>query len=301
MAIAAEHQIAAQNDGYGPPRDSAWRRIDWRSHLHWVLVDGEPVNYVDIGSGPPLLLIHGLAGSWQNWLETIPHFARTHRVVAPDLPGFGESPMPREKISIAGYGRQVDAFCDEVGIERAAVVGNSMGGFVAAEVAIQHPHRVEKLVLVSAAGITIEHQRNDRLLALMRRFEFALTWAATHPRPEFMLRRRARHAARFVFAHPDRIPGPLLTENVRGSGKPGFVDALDALTSYPLRDRLERISVPTLVVWGDSDRLVPTSDADVFEDLIPNARKVVYEDTGHVPQLERPGRFNADVEAFLRS
>jgi pimeloyl-ACP methyl ester carboxylesterase len=292
---------ASQRDGYGPPRDSAWRRIDWRAHQRWVLVDGAPVNYVDIGTGPPMLLIHGLAGSWQNWLETIPHFAETHRVVALDLPGFGESPMPREKISISGYGRLVDAFCDAVGIDTAVVVGNSMGGFVAAEVAIQHPHRVEKLVLVSAAGITIEHQRNDKLLALMRRFEFALTWAATHPPPEFMLRRRARRAAAFVFAHPDRIPGPLMAENVRGNGKPGFVDALDALTSYPLRDRLERISVPTLIVWGDSDRLVPTTDADVFEELIPGSRKLVYEDTGHVPQLERPGRFNADVEAFLRS
>jgi pimeloyl-ACP methyl ester carboxylesterase len=298
MATVAQVQ-ASPHDGYGPPRDSAWRNIDWRAHQHWVLVHGEPVNYVEMGSGPPMLLVHGLAGSWQNWLETIPHFARTHRVVALDLPGFGESPMPREKISISGYGRLVDAFCDEVGIDRAVVVGNSMGGFVAAELAIQHPHRVEKLVLVSAAGITIEHQRNDRLLALMRRFEIALTWAATHPRPEFMLRRRARRVARYVFAHPEKIPGALLTENVRGNGKPGFIDALDALTSYPLRDRLERISVPTLIVWGDSDRLVPTSDADVFDDLIPDSRKIVYADTGHVPQMERPGRFNADVEAFL--
>jgi pimeloyl-ACP methyl ester carboxylesterase len=299
MAVASERPAPAELDGYGPPADSEWRRIDWRSHQHWTTVDGRPVNYVEMGSGPPLLLVHGLAGSWQNWLETIPHFAATHRVLAPDLPGFGESEMPREKISMAGYGRFLDAFCDEVGVERAAVVGNSMGGFVAAELAIQHPHRVERLVLVSAAGITIEHQRNDRLLALMRRFEFALTWAATHPRPEFMLRRRARRAARFVFAHPERLPGALVVENARGGGKPGFLDALDALTSYPIRDRLEEISVPTLVVWGDSDRLVPTRDADVFEELIPDARKVVYEDTGHVPMLERPARFNADLEAFL--
>ena len=177
---------STSRDGYGPPPDSAWRRIEWQEHLHWIEVAGRPVNYVEIGSGPPL------AGSWQNWLETIPHFAGTHRVVALDLPGFGESPMPAEGISIPGYGRLVDAFCEALDLERGAVVGNSMGGFICVEMAIQHPHRVEELVLVSAAGLTIEHQRNERALALMRRLEAVLSWAATHPRAEFYLRPRAR-------------------------------------------------------------------------------------------------------------
>jgi pimeloyl-ACP methyl ester carboxylesterase len=301
VAIATDTPPSTAHEGYGPPPDSAWRRIDWQQHLHWIEVAGRPVNYVEIGSGPPLLLVHGLAGSWQNWLETIPHFAGTHRVLAPDLAGFGESPMPAERISIPGYGRLIDAFCDAVGLERGPVVGNSMGGFIGAEMAVQHPHRVERLVLVSAAGLTIEHQRNEPALALMRRLEVVLSWAATHPRAEFYLRPRARWGLRYVFAHPERLPGPLVVEQVRGSGKPGFIDALDALTDYPIRDRLERIAAPTLVVWGDRDRLVPVDDADAFEELIPDARKIVYEDTGHVAMLERPERFNRDVEEFLAS
>jgi pimeloyl-ACP methyl ester carboxylesterase len=301
VAIAADMPTSTSRGGYGPPPDSAWRRIDWQEHLHWIEVAGRPVNYVEIGSGPPLLLVHGLAGSWQNWLETIPYFVGTHRVLALDLPGFGESLMPAERISIAGYGRLVDAFCEVVGVERGAVVGNSMGGFIVAEMAIQHPHRVEKLVLVSAVGLTIEYQRNERALALMRRLEAVLSWAATHPRAEFYLRPRARRGLRYVFAHPERLPGPLVVEQVRGSGKPGFIDALDALSDYPIRDRLERIAAPTLVVWGDRDRLVPVDDADAFEELIPNARKIVYEDTGHVAMLERPERFNRDLEEFLAS
>jgi len=113
-------------------------------------------------------------------------------------------------------------------------------------------------------------------------------------------RSRLRQATLYsVMRHPARIPPPLAAEQLRGSGRPGFMDALDALTSYPIRERLGEIACPTLVVWGDSDRLVPTRDADVFEQLIPNARKVIYSDTGHTAMLERPQAFNAELRAFL--
>jgi len=102
-----------------------------------------------------------------------------------------------------------------------------------------------------------------------------------------------------VVAHPDRLPGPLVLEQVNGAGKPGFGPALDAMVRYPIRDRLGEIDVPTLVVWGELDRLVPLRDAAEFEWLIRDARKVIYEDTGHMVMLERPQRFNADVRAFV--
>ena len=79
---------------YGPEGRSAWLDIDWREHLNWASLRRGPVNYVDIGEGEPLVFIHGLSGSWQNWLENIPHFAASRRVIALDLPGFGASPMP---------------------------------------------------------------------------------------------------------------------------------------------------------------------------------------------------------------
>jgi len=102
-----------------------------------------------------------------------------------------------------------------------------------------------------------------------------------------------------VAAHPARLPGPLAAQQVLGSGKPGFSDALEAMCHYPLRDRLEKIGCPTLVVWGDKDILVPVKDADIFEELIPDSRKIIYQDTGHVSMMERPARFNSDVKAFL--
>jgi pimeloyl-ACP methyl ester carboxylesterase len=90
-----------------------------------------------------------------------------------------------------------------------------------------------------------------------------------------------------------------VAEQIRGSGKPGFVPALDALAGYPIRDRLAEIACPTLIVWGAEDKVVPVRDADEFARLIPNARKVVWSQTGHVPMLERPAAFNRLLEAFL--
>ena len=290
-------------DAYGPVGRSAWLDVDWRSHQRWVRVEERWLNVIDVGSGPVVLFVHGLSGCWQNWLENICVLAADHRVVAVDLPGFGESEMPAEKITISGYAATLDRLCDELDIDAAAVVGNSMGGFVGAELAIRFPQRVERLCLVSAAGLSIEHMRSDPVLALLRRTEnlvaFYAGWFAS--RSDLVARRaRLRRMLVGLVAHrPERLPGPLIAEQIRGSGKPGFVDALDALTSYPIRDRLDDIACPTLIVWGDKDRLVPVRDASEFERLITDSRKLVYADTGHVAMLERPARFNADLRAFL--
>jgi pimeloyl-ACP methyl ester carboxylesterase len=293
-----------ESDAYGPQGRSEWLDIDWREHQHWASLTGATVNYVELGEGDPLVFIHGLSGCWQNWLENIPHFARTRRVIAVDLPGFGASPMPAEKISIKGYAAVVDELLDSLGIERAAVVGNSMGGFIGAELAIEFATRVERLVLVSAAGLTTAEMHNEKALAILRRagnvLAYSTAWLGT--RSDRLSRRPGLRKALMlmVAAHPDRLPAALSAEQLRGSGKPGFLDALEALGTYPLADRLARIEAPTLVVWGDKDRLVPLRDADRFVEAIgDNANKVVYSDTGHVAMLERPERFNADVEKFL--
>ena len=152
---------ARADPGYGATADPDWREIDWREHLHWAEIEGKRINYVDIGSGdgPPIVFIHGLSGTWQNWLENLPYFAQKHRCIAMDLPGFGYSDMPAEKISISGYARQVDALCEQLELGRCIVVGNSMGGFVTAELCIRHPERVERACLVAAAGISITNLR----------------------------------------------------------------------------------------------------------------------------------------------
>ena len=282
---------------------NAWMDIDWREHQRWVTVEDRPVNLIDIGEGPPLVFVHGLAGSWQNWLLQLPEFSRDHRCIAVDLPGFGASPMPAEKITIAGYGRWLDQLFEVLEIEAAAVVGNSMGGFIAAETAIKFPHRVERLVLVAAAGLSVERQRNDTVLRAMEVTEnvVQMTLANVLARADFLVKRpRGRRALMWgVAAHPEQMPGPLVKEQIRGASGPGFVQALDALTSYPIRDRISDIDCPTLIVWGPKDILVPIKDAHEFDRLIPDSRLLIYEDTAHVPMLERPERFNDDLRAFL--
>ncbi|HEV3000456.1 MAG TPA: alpha/beta hydrolase [Solirubrobacteraceae bacterium] len=280
-----------------------WQDVDWREHQRWATVDGRAVNYVELGSGPPILFVHGLGGCWQNWLENLLAFAGDHRVVAVDLPGFGFSEMPREKISISGYGVFVDRFCEEVGIDAATFVGNSMGGFVSAECAIKFPHRVERLVLVAAAGISTGNFRSERLLKAMYVGESVAQWVTARVvgrSRELAGRPRGRQAIMwFVTPRAAGLSPELVIEQARGAGKPGFLQALDALTDYPIRDRLGEVRAPTLVVWGEKDLLVPVEDAEVFHELVPDSRLVVYEDTGHVPMLERPERFNADMRRFL--
>jgi pimeloyl-ACP methyl ester carboxylesterase len=297
---------------YGPRGRSAWLDVDWREHQRWVLVDGEPVNVIELGpiedptrpEGLPLVFVHGLSGSWPNWLEQLPVLAAKRRVIAMDLPGFGHSPMPSWPISISAYARMLDRLLDVLGIDAAALVGNSMGGFISAELAIAYPQRVERLVLVSAAGIsTYEHRDALRALPVLRRAERIVAaytaWMAS--KSDTVARRaRLREATlNVVTRHPSRLPAPLAAEQLRGSGKPGFMQALAANLDYDFRERLPEIACPTLIVWGTDDRLITARDAQVFAELIPDSRVVMYADTGHLSMLERPQAFNALLEEFL--
>jgi pimeloyl-ACP methyl ester carboxylesterase len=289
---------------YGPVGRSPWMDIDWRSHQRWVTVQGQPLNVIELGEGPPMVFVHGLSGSWPNWLEQLPVLAERHRVIALDLPGFGHSPMPTETITISYYARLLDRLLGELEVGAAALVGNSMGGFISAELAIAYPQRVERLVLVSPAGLsTYQHHRVMRVLPWLARAErIAAAYTAwTAARSDTVARHRGLRNATLgmVVRHPGLLPGPLAAEQLRGAGKPGFVQALRAILDYPLEDRLGEIACPTLIVWGDSDRIISMRDAELFERLIRGSRKVIFKDTGHVSMLERPEAFNELLEEFL--
>jgi pimeloyl-ACP methyl ester carboxylesterase len=208
--------------------------------------------------------------------------------------------MPREQISIPGYAHTVDAICAQLGIQDPTVIGNSMGGFVGAELAITQPTRVAKLVLVSAAGLSTEYRRAQPLLVAARLWTYVTARAGARADVVVRRRRLRRLALQGIVRYPEKLSGPLTWELVQGASKPGFMQGLKANLEYSFRDRLPQIEVPTLIVWGRNDMIVPVGDAARYERLIgPNAHKVIFEDTGHVPMLERPTRFNALLDEFL--
>jgi pimeloyl-ACP methyl ester carboxylesterase len=305
-APASPWRYRDADDDYGATASPDWRETDWARELKQVEIHGTPMNYVDVGrdSGDeePAVLVHGLGGQWQNWLENIPRLALDRRVVAMDLPGFGLSPEPDddEGISIPRYGQYVNALCDKLGLGKVELVGNSMGGYIAAEVAIQFPERVGRLVLVSAAGISSAETLQAPILTVGRVATALATNSVARYR-RLASRPITRHFSLALVARYPRLLKPDFAYEgfFKGAGKPGFDDALRACLDYDFRDRLPEVKVPTLIVWGEKDSIIPVRDADTFERLIDDSRKLVMKDTGHIPMAERPVAFNEVLVDFL--
>jgi pimeloyl-ACP methyl ester carboxylesterase len=298
-----ERPDATPSDGpdpYGNP-DPEWLGIDWRRHLQTVeLANSTKVNYVEMGEGPSLLLIHGLGGAWQNWLENIPALARRHRVIALDLPGFGASPMPRWTLNIRNYGSMVLDLLEALDTGPVAIAGNSMGGFVAAEVSIRSAPAVSKIALVSAAGIS--HARMYKApTETLGRMAAAMAPLAFRYHEDALRRPRLRIAVvRNLFYKPWALRRELIWEFVSNGVKaPGFAQAVHGLAGYDILDRLAEVEDPVLIVWGRHDMVVPPADALAFHEIIPNSRLEIFDRTGHIPQAERPVRFNRVLEEFV--
>jgi pimeloyl-ACP methyl ester carboxylesterase len=305
-APATPWRYREADDDYGATASPNWRETDWAKELKTAEVDGVPMNYVDVGTDTgdeePAVLVHGLGGQWQNWLENIPRLALDRRVVAMDLPGFGLTPEPHddERISIPRYGRFVNGLCDQLGLGTVELVGNSMGGYIAAEVAIQFPERVNRLVLVSAAGISSAETLQAPILTFGRVATALATNSAARHR-KLAARPVTRHMSLALVArHPRLLKADLAYEGFfKGAGKGGFDAALRASLDYDFRGRLPEVKVPTLIVWGEKDSIIPVRDADEYERLIEDSRKVVMRDTGHIPMAERPTAFNDVLVEFL--
>jgi len=314
LADLPEPTPADGPDPYGNP-DPEWLRIDWREHLRTVDVDTvaydgagpdpTPINYVEIGPaegdrGMPIVFVHGLGGCWQNWLENIPHFARHHRVVALDLPGFGQSPLPSWTISIASHGRVLLDFCRQLGLEGGAVVGNSMGGFVTAEAMTQSAEAFERMALVSAAGISHSRKLSGPSVTAAR-MTAVVAPIGLRMREQALLRPRLRmRTLGNVFYNPLKLRTELLWEFIyNGPGTDGFLPAVSGLIGYDFLDRLGTVETPTLIVWGRNDRIVPPADSAGYGNRLRKARATIYDRTGHCAMAERPVRFNRELEAFL--
>jgi pimeloyl-ACP methyl ester carboxylesterase len=178
-----------------------------------------------------------------------------------------------------------------------------VGGFVATEAVIDEPRRFDRLVLVSAAGISFAESRGRRTEALARTMAAAAPHLLSGDRRLYLTRPGGRQLAfGRVMRTPAKLRPELLKEQVRpGLSAPGFADAMIAIAGYDTRERLTEIEIPTLVVWGLNDRIVPVEAALGYQRLIPRSRLEIFERTGHVPMLERPRRFNTVLEEFVAS
>lgn len=279
----------------------SWEDFDFSPYEHSALVLGRRLNYVDIGdrSKPVLLYVHGLCGTWRNWIFNILPFADRYRVIAVDLPGFGQSEMPAGEFSIHNYVQTINALLDELSIDKVIYVGSSMGGQIGAVFGKLLPERLHKLVLVDPAGFTT----SSRVLTALQPFSWTLDLAMRFgARIVRFLAFNAILAAMFtkiVLYKPRQVSGALMLLLLNGIGKQGFRPAVKTIVATPILSVPGEVSTDTLIIWGRQDSLIPKSDAFRYAKMIPHAELELMDDVGHIPMFETPDRFNKLLDRHL--
>jgi pimeloyl-ACP methyl ester carboxylesterase len=261
-----------------------------------------------VGSGPPILLIHGIGDSSDTWLRVIPQLAQRHTVIAPDLLGHGESAKPRADYAVAAYACGMRDLLGVLDVERVSVVGHSLGGGIAMQFAYQFPERCERLVLVGSGGIGQEVHPLLRMAAAPGA-ELGLFVAASAP-----VRAAMRFAAPILRSSGSMRLGPdfgYVMERYRALrpriARQAFLRTLRAGVDVhgQIITMLDRCylaaGLPTLIVWGRRDRVIPARHARVAHAAMPGSRLEMFDRSGHFPHHDEPDRFVAVLEDFLES
>ena len=269
-----------------------------------VTLHGRPVSYVLTGSGPLLLLIHGIAGSVENWQEVIEPLAQRHTVLAASLPGHGRSAPGSGDYSLGALAAGLRDLLFALGYERATLVGHSLGGGIAMQFAYQFPEVTERLVLVSSGGLGPEVSPILRAAALPGAELFIGVTAAVGATVGSKLAR--------AFGVVGLRPTPDVAEIARGYAslvdrdrRMAFLATLRGVVDtggqrVNAEDRLYLAEgMPVLIIWGAHDPIIPVRHAETAHKAIPGSRLEVFENVGHLPQLQVPGRFVTSLERFI--
>jgi len=274
---------------------------------HHVVLHGHRVSYRTAGSGPVVLLVHGIAGTSEQWAEVAPVLAEEFTVVAPDLLGHGQSAKPQGDYSLGAYAVSLRDLLVVLGHRRATVVGHSLGGGIAMQFAYEYPVFAERLVVVSSGGLGREVHPLLRA-ATLPGAEIVLPWLA-HERVL-----GAGGAVGQVLARLGLRAGPDIAEMARGyasladaEARAAFLHTVRAVIDYTgqrvnAADRLYLTSLlPTLIVWGRRDPLIPATHGEFAHGEMPGSRLEIFEEAGHFPHLDDPVRFAGVLRDFLET
>ena len=269
-----------------------------------MMLHGRSVSYIQLGTGPVLLLIHGMGGSCENWHGVIEPLARNYTVMAPDLPGHGGSAPGTGDYSLGALAVHLRDLLLALGRDRATLVGHSLGGGIAMKLAYQFPELAERVVLVSSGGLGPEVSLLLRAAALPGAELFIAATAKPGRRAGAVLARSLRavglrptadvaEVARGYASLADRGRRAAFLATLRSVIRPGG-QRVDG------RDRLYLAAgVPVLLVWGSHDPIIPIRHGERAHEAIAGSRLEIFDDVGHLPQLEAPGRFVAVLSQFL--
>jgi len=256
------------------------------------------IHFLEAGEGAPLILIHGFGGSTFSFRHTIPELARHFRVIALDLKGFGLSERPAGgDYSLTAQARLVSEFMERLGIRRATVLGHSMGGEVAMRLAVNHPERVERLILVdSASGREVPHRTSGG--RFLRPLLPVVALFTLHSR---RFRRLSLRSAVYdpAYLTPEVLEGYFRPTRIRGHLR-GLGELLASWRNDPPLDP-SAIVQPTLVLWGEEDHWLPVSQGQHIHEQISGSRMVIIPKAGHLPLEERPEESNRAIVDFLRT
>jgi len=275
----------------------------------WVNVNGVRTHFVEAGEGDPIVLIHGAgpgANGWAGWRQTIPALAQHYHVYALDTLGFGYTDKPTDIVhsdqaSVDHFAGFLDALC----LDKVAIGGNSRGAYIGAKYMVDHPSRVERLLMISSGSIAnaMGLQRTQAQLGGMKKLQ------GYDGTPEGM-----RRFMEIIVHDHSKITDELIESRVRMAALPGFDfvqksqrEAREAMKNDPnqrqlfdLRHRLPMITIPMIMVWGAKDSFAPPEFAAQLQEMLPNVEFVVLENSGHQAQNDESDRFNEIALSFFR-
>ena len=256
----------------------------------FVQVGANKIRYLEEGeSDVNVVLVHGLGASAERWLHVIPHLSKKYRVMVPDLIGFGFSDKPSIDYTPALFSQFIFDFLKTLGITKTSLIGSSLGGQIVAECAITQSKAIEKIVLVSPSGIMKQSTPT---------FD-AYTLAALYPTQEGTKTAFQMMAGKHKEIDSDTIDG-FIQRMTLPNAKMAFMSTILGIrNAVPLSERLAKISVPTLIIWGKQDTLIPVTYSKDFVSSIKNCQFVEMESSGHTPYVEEPEKFSEVVLRFL--